>query len=67
MRYQLPDGTTAEVSLDEYLKMDDDTFNIMIMGKQHFSSIDAFLPLTNELDSIDNKSIDQIIRDMPEE
>ena len=67
MRYQLPDGTSVEVSLDEYLSMSDETFNIMVMGKQHFSSLDAFLPLTNELDSIDNKSLSQIIRDMPEE
>ena len=68
MRYQLPDGTSIEMDMDEYLSMSDTEFNIKVMGKQHFSTFEVYEPIRKNADDIEVKrTLNDIIRDMSED
>lgn len=68
MRYQLPDGSSIEVSLDDYLSMSDCEFNSRVMCKKYYSSLEVFEPIRrNDGDIVVEKTTAQIIREIPEE
>lgn len=68
MRYQLPDGTSCEISIEEFMSMDDSGFRIAVMSKQHFSSLDEWHEWKKDTDEIEvRRDISQIIRDIPED
>lgn len=68
MRYQLPDGTSIEISIDEYMSMSDMEFNSRVMSKQYFSTVEVYEPIKKNKDDIEVKrTLNDIIRDMSED
>ena len=68
MRYQLPDGSTCDISIEEYMSMDDSGFRIAVMSKQHFISSDEWVEWRKDRDELEvSRDISQIIRDIPDE
>ena len=68
MRYQLPDGTSVEISIDEYMSMSDTEFNSRVMSKQYFNTVEVYEPIKKNKDDIEVKrTLNDIIRDMSEE